>query len=210
MYCLEIHRYQNGINQGGHPIALVSMVTTSCEKSLFTAVLCMGCHFIYTNGGRARFHSLCMRWNSSARWQLLRNACFSRPRCHGRHCCKWNAWNSRAIARWEISAAQAPREWPRNLSTFTRIAARCDRAIFSIFGTIFGNFPSSDIIGIWHGASQMKARSVHVWMAIQRCSVAEIERGRVGTFGIFRASYQPVFKFFFQEANLTFVGELGL
>ena len=63
----------------------------------YTAVLCMGCHFIYNNGGRARFHSLCMQWNSSARWQLLRNACFSRPRRHGRHCCKWNAWNSRGI-----------------------------------------------------------------------------------------------------------------
>ena len=35
------------------------------------------------------------------RWQLLRNACFSRPRCHGRHCWKWNAWNSRGdVCHW--------------------------------------------------------------------------------------------------------------
>ena len=33
--CSKIHRYQNAINQGGHPIALVSMVTTLCEKSLY-------------------------------------------------------------------------------------------------------------------------------------------------------------------------------
>ena len=33
--CFEIQRYQNVINQGGHPIALVSMVTTLWEKSLF-------------------------------------------------------------------------------------------------------------------------------------------------------------------------------
>ena len=33
--CSKIHRYQYVINQGGHPIALVSMVTTLCEKSLF-------------------------------------------------------------------------------------------------------------------------------------------------------------------------------
>ena len=33
--CSKIHRYQNVINQGGHPIALVSMVTTLCEKSLY-------------------------------------------------------------------------------------------------------------------------------------------------------------------------------
>ena len=29
-------KYENVINQGGHPIALVSMVTALCEKSLFT------------------------------------------------------------------------------------------------------------------------------------------------------------------------------
>ena len=34
VYCLEIQRYQNVINQGGHPIALVSMGTTLREKSL--------------------------------------------------------------------------------------------------------------------------------------------------------------------------------
>ena len=34
--CSEIKRYQNKINQGGHPIALVSIVTTLCEKSLYT------------------------------------------------------------------------------------------------------------------------------------------------------------------------------
>ena len=32
--CFEIQRYQNVINQGGHPIALVSMVTALREKSL--------------------------------------------------------------------------------------------------------------------------------------------------------------------------------
>ena len=37
--CSEINRYQNVINQGGHPIALVSMVTTLCEESL---VCCSG------------------------------------------------------------------------------------------------------------------------------------------------------------------------
>ena len=26
--------------------------------SYITAVLCLGCHFIYNNGGQARFHSL--------------------------------------------------------------------------------------------------------------------------------------------------------
>ena len=31
---LQIQRYQNGINQGGHPIALVSMATTLCETRL--------------------------------------------------------------------------------------------------------------------------------------------------------------------------------
>ena len=94
-----------------------------------TAVLCMGCHFIYNNGGRARFHSLCMRWNSSARWQLLRNACFSRPRRHGRHCCKWNAWNSRVGShrielatgslgerRWHDSFADVIITWTRHAS----------------------------------------------------------------------------------------------
>ena len=35
--------------------------TNTLKLSLHTAVLCMGCHFIYNNGGRARFHSLCMR-----------------------------------------------------------------------------------------------------------------------------------------------------
>ena len=37
---LQIQRYQNGINQGGHPIALVSMATTLCETSLYWASLC--------------------------------------------------------------------------------------------------------------------------------------------------------------------------
>ena len=32
---LQIERYQNGINRGGHPIALVTMVTTLCEARLF-------------------------------------------------------------------------------------------------------------------------------------------------------------------------------
>ena len=32
---LQIQRYQNGINQGGHPIALVSMATTLCETRLY-------------------------------------------------------------------------------------------------------------------------------------------------------------------------------
>ena len=31
---LQIQRYQNGIKQGGHPIALVSMATTLCETRL--------------------------------------------------------------------------------------------------------------------------------------------------------------------------------
>ena len=36
--CSEINRYRNVINKGGLPIALVSMVTTLCEKSLFCSV----------------------------------------------------------------------------------------------------------------------------------------------------------------------------
>ena len=31
---VQLFRYQNVINQGGHPIALVSIGTTLCEKSL--------------------------------------------------------------------------------------------------------------------------------------------------------------------------------
>ena len=38
--CSEINSYQNVINEGGHPIALVSMVTTLCEKSLYSVCLC--------------------------------------------------------------------------------------------------------------------------------------------------------------------------
>ena len=68
------------------PVGLTACDTCRCfvvastmawSENSTTAVLCMGCHFIYNNGGQFRFHSLCMRWNSSARWQLLRNACFS-------------------------------------------------------------------------------------------------------------------------------------
>ena len=36
---LQIQRYQNGINQGGHPIALVSMATTLCETRLYCIIL---------------------------------------------------------------------------------------------------------------------------------------------------------------------------
>ena len=32
---LQIQRYQHGIYQGGHPIALVSMATTLCETRLY-------------------------------------------------------------------------------------------------------------------------------------------------------------------------------
>ena len=32
MYCSKIHRYQYVINQGGHAIALVSMVTTPVKR----------------------------------------------------------------------------------------------------------------------------------------------------------------------------------
>ena len=40
--CSKIHRYQYVINQGGHPIALVSMVTTLCEKSLLKGEFLQG------------------------------------------------------------------------------------------------------------------------------------------------------------------------
>ena len=36
--CFEIQRYQNVINQDGQPIALVSMVTTLWEKSLYKCI----------------------------------------------------------------------------------------------------------------------------------------------------------------------------
>ena len=36
---LQIQRYQNGINQGGHPIALFSMATTLCETRLFGCIM---------------------------------------------------------------------------------------------------------------------------------------------------------------------------
>ena len=36
--CSKIHRYQYVVNQGGHPIALDSMVTKLCEKSLLNSV----------------------------------------------------------------------------------------------------------------------------------------------------------------------------
>ena len=39
---LQIQRYQNVINQGGHPIALVSMATTLCETRLLRAFSQLG------------------------------------------------------------------------------------------------------------------------------------------------------------------------
>ena len=39
---LQIQRYQNGVNQGGHPIALVSMATTLCETRLYRSGLTHG------------------------------------------------------------------------------------------------------------------------------------------------------------------------
>ena len=98
----------------------------------------MGCHFIYNNGGRARFHSLCMRWNSLARWQLLRNACFSRPRRHGRHCCKWNAWNSRGWKERKLTLCHRSRDFEH-----VKIHAHVLDSLFTLF---FSSFYSSNLI----------------------------------------------------------------
>ena len=68
-HCLEIQRYQNVINQGGHPIALVSMVTTLCEKSLIFAVgfniICYMCKWCKKNF--VSLHTGCTRWKRTCR-----------------------------------------------------------------------------------------------------------------------------------------------
>ena len=50
---LQIQRYQNVINQGGHPISLVSMVTTLCETRLYRRSLA------WRSMGRIQVHLIC-------------------------------------------------------------------------------------------------------------------------------------------------------
>ena len=78
--CSEINRYQNVIIQSGHPIALVSIVTTLCEKSIqnvstevngLSVLSCKVVH-IFTNGTaipRVQRHvHLGMTITSDLRW----------------------------------------------------------------------------------------------------------------------------------------------
>ena len=81
----EINRYQNVINQGGHPIALVSIVTTLCEKSLYKVVHKIDClwtfnHLILKTSRREDIPMsfwypvlVCQSWKHGAMWPNARS-----------------------------------------------------------------------------------------------------------------------------------------
>ena len=87
----------------------------------------------------------------------------------------------RAWPRREISAAQAPRKWHRNLSTFTfSLWHVIDDEFFQCLISILGISPSSDITEIWPAYSHRNAFPALVRMTALRRIVFENNFAKLG------------------------------